>query len=129
MKSEVIHPQWDTYNFDLADKIALYLSDENRYEKELIDLEKYCAFALYDERGIALHKHGVLFKLPKKLDFLTQRFHNRLNLINQMYNELAESFLYHKHTTNLKLNTFLKAYSDKFSLKIVKSNFDSLFVK
>ena len=24
MKSEVIHPQWDTYNFDLADKIVVY---------------------------------------------------------------------------------------------------------
>ncbi len=54
---------------ELANKIVEYLADETKYEKDLEELEKYSAFAMYDERGIAKHKNDVLFKLPHKIDF------------------------------------------------------------
>lgn len=54
---------------ELANQITTYLQDENKHQTELEELEKYCAWALYSTDGIAKHKNGVLFKIPKKMDF------------------------------------------------------------
>ncbi|MES2677136.1 MAG: pyridine nucleotide-disulfide oxidoreductase [Pseudomonadota bacterium] len=54
---------------ELANQIALYLPDEDRYGSELEELEKYCAWALFSGEGKEKHQNGVLFKLPKKIDF------------------------------------------------------------
>jgi len=64
-----VAPQFEHSEFELANQIALYLQDENKYCQELEELEKYCAWALYHQDGIAKHKNGILFKLPKKIDF------------------------------------------------------------
>jgi NADPH-dependent glutamate synthase beta subunit-like oxidoreductase/NAD(P)H-flavin reductase len=61
--------QFENSELELANQIALYLQDENQYFQELEALEKYCAWALYHQDGITKHKNGVLFKLPKKIDF------------------------------------------------------------
>jgi NADPH-dependent glutamate synthase beta subunit-like oxidoreductase/NAD(P)H-flavin reductase len=50
---------------EFANKIAFYLTDETKYSSELEELEKYCAWALYNDS----YKNSVLFKLPKKIDF------------------------------------------------------------
>ncbi len=64
-----LEPQLHYSEFELANKIAFYLTDETKYSKELEELEKYCAWALYHQGGIARHKNDVLFLLPKKTDF------------------------------------------------------------
>ena len=53
----------------LANKITKYLEDEQKYQKELIEIEQYCIWALYHPDGIKKHRDGVLFKLPKKINF------------------------------------------------------------
>ena len=64
---ENLHPE--QIELALANQIATYLQDETKYISQLEKLEKYCAWALYHPDGIARHKDGVLFKLPKKIDF------------------------------------------------------------
>jgi len=59
----------ESFELELANKIAFYLQDEKVFEQELVELEKYCAWALNCTEGIAKHKGGVLFHLPKKIDF------------------------------------------------------------
>ncbi|MFT7099507.1 MAG: NADPH-dependent glutamate synthase beta subunit-like oxidoreductase, partial [Rickettsiales bacterium] len=61
--------EFETSEINLANKIVLCLQDEEKFQKELEDLENYCAFALYHPDGISFHKDGVLFKIPKKIDF------------------------------------------------------------
>ncbi len=58
-----------TIELKIANKIASCLQDETRYSQELEGLEEYCVWALFSNEGKEKHKNGVLFKLPKKIDF------------------------------------------------------------
>ncbi|MFT6220542.1 MAG: NADPH-dependent glutamate synthase beta subunit-like oxidoreductase/NAD(P)H-flavin reductase [Rickettsiales bacterium] len=62
-------PKFKTSQIDLANQIVAYLGDEENSQRQLQDLERYCAFALYHPEGISFHKDWVLFQNPKKLDF------------------------------------------------------------
>lgn len=62
-------PNQNYSQIDLANEIAACLNDEENNKEKLIDLEKYCAYALYHPQGIENHKDWVLFHLPKKVDF------------------------------------------------------------
>lgn len=67
-ESLIIDKFFNHSELELANKISTYLQDENKYSRELEELEKYCAWALYNPDGITKYKNGVLFKLPKKID-------------------------------------------------------------
>jgi NADPH-dependent glutamate synthase beta subunit-like oxidoreductase/NAD(P)H-flavin reductase len=59
----------ENFELNLANKITTYLKEEKKYLQQLEELEKYCAWALFSDEGRQKHKEGVLFKIPKKLDF------------------------------------------------------------
>jgi NADPH-dependent glutamate synthase beta subunit-like oxidoreductase/NAD(P)H-flavin reductase len=55
---------------DFARRVTDWLADEKRFEKELEAAARYAAWAATTPEGKAMHRHGVLFKAPHKLDFM-----------------------------------------------------------
>lgn len=52
-----------------ADKVNYWLENKENNEDNIEIATKYAAWALVSEEGKKLHKKGVLFKVPHKLDF------------------------------------------------------------
>lgn len=52
-----------------ADNVNSWLEDKETNDEKLQIATKYAAWALYSQNGQHLHKRGVLFKIPAKLDF------------------------------------------------------------
>ncbi len=52
-----------------ADKVNYWLENKEQYLDEIELATKYTCFAVNSYEGQHLHKKGVLFKLPRKLDF------------------------------------------------------------
>src|ERR1051325_4984352 len=55
---------------DFARRVTAWLADDKRYEKELEAAARYAAWAATTAEGKAKHRAGVLFKAPRKLDFM-----------------------------------------------------------
>jgi len=55
---------------DFARRVTDWLADEQKFEKELEAAARYAAWAATTPEGKALHRQGVLFKAPHKLDFM-----------------------------------------------------------
>jgi NADPH-dependent glutamate synthase beta subunit-like oxidoreductase/NAD(P)H-flavin reductase len=52
-----------------ADNVNVWLDNANTPTENIDLAAQYAAWALYAEEGIKFHKKGVLFKIPRKLDF------------------------------------------------------------
>jgi NADPH-dependent glutamate synthase beta subunit-like oxidoreductase/NAD(P)H-flavin reductase len=52
-----------------ADNVNAWLENADSNEANIDLAAQYAAWALYSEDGIKFHKKGVLFKVPRKLDF------------------------------------------------------------
>src|SRR6185436_15458601 len=59
-----------TTEFDFARKVAEWLKDEAAHASELEAAARYAAWAATTPEGKAKHRHGVLFKAPRKLDYM-----------------------------------------------------------
>ena len=55
---------------DFARKVSEWLANEKQFEKELEGAARYAAWALNTPEGKAKHRAGILFKAPRKLDFM-----------------------------------------------------------
>jgi len=60
----------DFTELDFARKVAAWLKDEAAHAAELELAARYAAWAVNTPAGKAKHAHGVLFKAPRKLDFM-----------------------------------------------------------
>ncbi|MFY9315461.1 MAG: FAD-dependent oxidoreductase [Burkholderiales bacterium] len=59
-----------TSELDFARRVANWLTDEKKFEKELEGAARYAAWATTTPEGKAKHRAGVLFKAPAKLDMM-----------------------------------------------------------
>ena len=59
-----------TTELDFARQVTEWLKDEPRYQKELEGAARYAAWAVTTPEGKSKHRHGVLFKAPRKLDYM-----------------------------------------------------------
>src|SRR5688500_13896310 len=59
-----------TTELDFARRITEWLKDEAAHAQELEGAARYAAWASTTPQGKAKHRHGVLFKAPKKLDYM-----------------------------------------------------------
>jgi NADPH-dependent glutamate synthase beta subunit-like oxidoreductase/NAD(P)H-flavin reductase len=59
-----------TTELDFARKIAEWLKDEAAHASQLEAAARYAAWAATTPEGKAKHRHGVLFKAPRKLDYM-----------------------------------------------------------
>lgn len=59
------------HEFELyfARKVMGWLNNEENHKTEIESAMNYAAWALYSEEGRRKHRPGLLFRLPKKLDF------------------------------------------------------------
>jgi NADPH-dependent glutamate synthase beta subunit-like oxidoreductase/NAD(P)H-flavin reductase len=55
---------------EFARKVSAWLLDEGRHAQELALAARYAAWAVNSPAGKAKHADGVLFKTPRKLDFM-----------------------------------------------------------
>src|SRR3954467_4455980 len=55
---------------DFARRVTAWLADEKNHEQELEGAARYAAWATTTPEGKAKHRAGVLFKAPRKLDFM-----------------------------------------------------------
>jgi NADPH-dependent glutamate synthase beta subunit-like oxidoreductase/NAD(P)H-flavin reductase len=64
----------DGFNFttelDFARQVSAWLKDEAAHQKELETAARYAAWATTTAEGKAKHRGGVLFKAPRKLDYM-----------------------------------------------------------
>jgi NADPH-dependent glutamate synthase beta subunit-like oxidoreductase/NAD(P)H-flavin reductase len=67
-----------TTELDFARQVTEWLKDEARNRKELEAAARYAAWAVTTPEGKAKHRRGVLFKLPRKLDYLRLIPHTEL---------------------------------------------------
>jgi NADPH-dependent glutamate synthase beta subunit-like oxidoreductase/NAD(P)H-flavin reductase len=51
-----------------ARHVARWLDDEAKYSRELDEAAQYAAWAAHSSEGRRLYRHGMLFKLPHRLD-------------------------------------------------------------
>ncbi|HEU4351201.1 MAG TPA: FAD-dependent oxidoreductase [Burkholderiales bacterium] len=72
----------DGYHFttelDFARQVAAWLKDEAGHQKELETAARYAAWATTTPEGKAKHRGGVLFKAPRKLDYMKLIPHTEL---------------------------------------------------
>src|SRR5690606_13889833 len=59
-----------TTELDFARKVTEWLKDEAAHAAELEAAARYAAWAATTPEGRARHRQGVLFKAPRKLDFM-----------------------------------------------------------
>jgi NADPH-dependent glutamate synthase beta subunit-like oxidoreductase/NAD(P)H-flavin reductase len=59
-----------TTELDFARKVAEWLKDEAAHASQLEAAARYAAWAATTPEGKARHRHGVLFKAPRKLDYM-----------------------------------------------------------
>jgi NADPH-dependent glutamate synthase beta subunit-like oxidoreductase/NAD(P)H-flavin reductase len=59
-----------TTELDFARKVSEWLADEPAHAAELEGAARYAAWATTTPEGRAKHRQGVLFKAPRKLDFM-----------------------------------------------------------
>jgi NADPH-dependent glutamate synthase beta subunit-like oxidoreductase/NAD(P)H-flavin reductase len=59
-----------TTELDFARRVTGWLADEKQHEKELEGAARYAAWATTTAAGREKHRAGVLFKAPRKLDFM-----------------------------------------------------------
>ena len=59
-----------TTELDFARKVAQWLKDEAAHASQLESAARYAAWAATTPEGKAKHRHGVLFKAPRKLDYM-----------------------------------------------------------
>jgi NADPH-dependent glutamate synthase beta subunit-like oxidoreductase/NAD(P)H-flavin reductase len=59
-----------TTELDFARKVAEWMSDEAAHAQELEAAARYAAWATLTPQGKEKHRHGVLFKAPRKLDYM-----------------------------------------------------------
>ena len=59
-----------TTELDFARKVTEWLKDEAAHAAQLEAAARYAAWAATTPEGKAKHRHGVLFKAPRKLDFM-----------------------------------------------------------
>jgi NADPH-dependent glutamate synthase beta subunit-like oxidoreductase/NAD(P)H-flavin reductase len=59
-----------TTELDFARRVSAWLKDEAAHARELEAAARYAAWASTTPEGKAKHAHGVLFKAPRKLDFM-----------------------------------------------------------
>ncbi len=52
-----------------AEKVNIWLQEEDAHKEQLDLAARYAAWALYSEEGQHKHQQGIIFKTPKKLDF------------------------------------------------------------
>ncbi|HEX7220133.1 MAG TPA: FAD-dependent oxidoreductase [Burkholderiales bacterium] len=64
-----------TTELDFARQITAWLKDEKSNEKNLEAAARYAAWALLTPEGKDKHRHGVLFKAPRKLDYMKLILH------------------------------------------------------
>jgi NADPH-dependent glutamate synthase beta subunit-like oxidoreductase/NAD(P)H-flavin reductase len=55
---------------EFARQVGAWLKDEAAHGAELHEAQRYAAWALLTPEGKAAHRRGVLFKAPRKLDFM-----------------------------------------------------------
>jgi NADPH-dependent glutamate synthase beta subunit-like oxidoreductase/NAD(P)H-flavin reductase len=59
-----------TTELDFARQVTAWLTDEKQFEKELEGAARYAAWALNTPEGREKHRAGLVFKAPRKLDFM-----------------------------------------------------------
>jgi NADPH-dependent glutamate synthase beta subunit-like oxidoreductase/NAD(P)H-flavin reductase len=59
-----------TTELDFAQRVDAWLKDEAAHAKELEGAARYAAWAATTPEGKAKHRDGVLFKAPRKLDYM-----------------------------------------------------------
>jgi len=59
-----------TTELDFASKVAQWLKDDAAHAPQLEAAARYAAWAATTPEGKAKHRHGVLFKAPRKLDYM-----------------------------------------------------------
>src|SRR4051794_17005352 len=59
-----------TTELDFAREVTEWLNDEAAHASELEAAARYAAWAATTAEGKAKHRHGVLFKAPRKLDYM-----------------------------------------------------------
>jgi NADPH-dependent glutamate synthase beta subunit-like oxidoreductase/NAD(P)H-flavin reductase len=67
-----------TSELDFAQQVTVWLKDEAAHQKELEAAARYAAWATLTPEGKAKHRGGVLFKAPRKLDFMKLIPHTEL---------------------------------------------------
>src|SRR5512145_3071838 len=67
-----------TTELDFARKVTDWLKDEAAHGQELEAAARYAAWATLTPEGKQKHRHGVLFKAPRKLDYLKLIPHTEL---------------------------------------------------
>ncbi|HEX6528796.1 MAG TPA: FAD-dependent oxidoreductase, partial [Burkholderiales bacterium] len=82
-----------TSELDFARQITQWLKDEKKNENDLEGAARYAAWALLTAEGKEKHKHGVLFKAPRKLDYM--------KLIPHVEPRQREGFALTDHGTDL----------------------------
>jgi NADPH-dependent glutamate synthase beta subunit-like oxidoreductase/NAD(P)H-flavin reductase len=59
-----------TTELDFASKVTEWMRDEAAHASQLESAARYAAWAATTPEGKAKHRHGVLFKAPRKLDYM-----------------------------------------------------------
>ncbi|MFL6572462.1 MAG: FAD-dependent oxidoreductase [Burkholderiales bacterium] len=59
-----------TTELDFARKVTAWMKDEAAHASDLEAAVRYAAWAATTPEGKAKHRHGVLFKAPRKLDYM-----------------------------------------------------------
>jgi NADPH-dependent glutamate synthase beta subunit-like oxidoreductase/NAD(P)H-flavin reductase len=67
-----------TTELDFARQVMVWLKDEAAHQKELDGAARYAAWATLTPDGKAKHRGGVLFKAPRKLDYMKLIPHTEL---------------------------------------------------
>ncbi|MGH8689784.1 MAG: FAD-dependent oxidoreductase, partial [Burkholderiales bacterium] len=67
-----------TTELEFARQVSAWLKDESSNQKQLEQAARYAAWAALTPEGKAKHRRGVLFKAPRKLDYLKLIPHTEL---------------------------------------------------
>ena len=67
-----------TSELDFARQVTEWLKDEPAHARSLEQAARYAAWATLTPEGKAKHRHGVLFKTPRKLDYMKLIPHTEL---------------------------------------------------
>ena len=86
-----------TTELAFASQVTEWLKDEKRFEKELEGAARYAAWALSSPAGREKHRAGVLFKAPRKLDFMK---------LVPVHTETARGFAEHRFSHTRRRNGF-----------------------
>ena len=72
VKTEDATPEGYAFSTELgfAQDVTQWLKDEKRFERELEGAARYAAWAATTPEGKAKHRHDVLFRAPRKLDYM-----------------------------------------------------------